>query len=84
MIGLKVLLSVYKVSHHMTVLESQVSNFFRTGNDASTSSKSNGQPSRELQARFVRSMHELDLLGLLKQTGRKKDHVIRSIVDLAT
>ncbi|KDQ20881.1 hypothetical protein BOTBODRAFT_61955 [Botryobasidium botryosum FD-172 SS1] len=37
---------------------------------------------REVQARFLRSIHEMNLLGFLKQTGRKKDHVLRTVFDL--
>lgn len=36
---------------------------------------------RELQARFLHSLHELDILGLIKPTGRKRDHVVRIIFD---
>ena len=36
----------------------------------------------EVQARFVRAMHELDYLGFIKHTGRKADHLIRTIFDI--
>ncbi len=36
---------------------------------------------RELQARFLHSLHELDVLGLIKTTGRKRDHLIRTVFD---
>jgi origin recognition complex subunit 3 len=36
---------------------------------------------REIQARFLRSVHELEWMGLLKPTGRKKDHVLRTVYD---
>jgi origin recognition complex subunit 3 len=37
----------------------------------------------EVQARFMRSLHELDYLGFIKHTGRKADHVLRSVFDIA-
>jgi len=33
----------------------------------------------EVQARFMRSLHELDYLGFIKHTGRKADHVLRTV-----
>lgn len=36
----------------------------------------------EVQARFIRSLHELDYVGLIKHTGRKADHVMRTIFDI--
>lgn len=36
----------------------------------------------EVQARFIRALHELDHLGFLKHTGRKADHVLRTIFDV--
>lgn len=36
----------------------------------------------ELQARFIRALHELDYMGFVKHTGRKADHVIRTIYDV--
>ncbi|PPQ91406.1 hypothetical protein CVT25_014294 [Psilocybe cyanescens] len=36
----------------------------------------------EVQARFVRAMHELDYLGFIKHTGRKADHVLRTHFDI--
>ncbi|TFY63732.1 hypothetical protein EVG20_g6195 [Dentipellis fragilis] len=32
-----------------------------------------------VQARFVRALHELDFLGFIKHTGRKPDHVMRTV-----
>ena len=32
---------------------------------------------QEIHARFVRAVGELRLMGFIKQTGRKKDHVSR-------
>ncbi|KAG8889916.1 hypothetical protein FRB98_001962 [Tulasnella sp. 332] len=37
---------------------------------------------QQLQARFLRCFHEFDLLGLLKQTGRKQDHVMRTVYEM--
>ncbi|KAH0831285.1 hypothetical protein J3R83DRAFT_13920 [Lanmaoa asiatica] len=36
----------------------------------------------EVQARFIRSLHELDYIGLIKHTGRKADHVMRTVFDV--
>lgn len=36
----------------------------------------------EAQARFIRSLHELDYVGLIKHTGRKADHVMRTVFDI--
>lgn len=36
----------------------------------------------EAQARFIRSLHELDYVGLIKHTGRKADHVMRTVFDV--
>ncbi|KIM41529.1 hypothetical protein M413DRAFT_445512 [Hebeloma cylindrosporum] len=36
----------------------------------------------EVQARFVRAMHELDFLGFIKHTGRKADHLIRTVFEI--
>lgn len=36
----------------------------------------------EVQARFIRSLHELDYVGLIKHTGRKVDHVMRTVFDI--
>lgn len=40
----------------------------------------NGQK-QELQARFMRSLHELEFAGFLKHTGRKADHVSKTVFD---
>jgi origin recognition complex subunit 3 len=37
----------------------------------------------QVQARFMRSLHELDYLGFIKHTGRKADHVMRTVFDVA-
>ncbi|KII85810.1 hypothetical protein PLICRDRAFT_56289 [Plicaturopsis crispa FD-325 SS-3] len=36
----------------------------------------------EVQARFIRALHELDHLGFIKHTGRKADHVVRTVFDI--
>lgn len=36
---------------------------------------------REIQARFLRGVHELDWNGLLRSTGRKRDHVARTLFE---
>lgn len=37
----------------------------------------------QVQARFIRALHELDYLGFIKHTRRKKDHVLRTVFDVA-
>lgn len=34
-----------------------------------------------VQARFIRALHELDYLGFVKHTGRKADHIVRTVYD---
>lgn len=36
----------------------------------------------EVQARFMRALHELDYIGLIKHTGRKAGHVMRTVFDV--
>ncbi|TFK25404.1 hypothetical protein FA15DRAFT_590498 [Coprinopsis marcescibilis] len=36
----------------------------------------------EVQARFIRALHELDYLGFIKHTKRKADHVIRTVFEV--
>ena len=36
----------------------------------------------EVHARFIRALHELDFMGFVKHTGRKADHVMRTIYDI--
>jgi origin recognition complex subunit 3 len=36
----------------------------------------------ELQARFIRALHELDYMGFVKHTGRKRDCIIRTVYDV--
>lgn len=37
---------------------------------------------QELHARFIRALHELDYMGFIKHTGRKVDHVFRTVYDV--
>ena len=37
----------------------------------------------EVQARFIRGVHEMDFMGFLKHTGRKADHVARTVFDVS-
>ncbi|CAL1709689.1 unnamed protein product [Somion occarium] len=36
----------------------------------------------EVQARFIRALHELDFMGFIKHTNRKADHVIKTTYDI--
>ena len=36
---------------------------------------------QELQARFLRAINELEFAGFLKHTGRKADHVLKTVFD---
>ena len=36
----------------------------------------------ECQARFIRALHELDYMGFVKHTGRKADHVLRTVFEI--
>jgi origin recognition complex subunit 3 len=44
---------------------------------ASVVSPADPEPSRSVQARFVQGVLELQLLGYVKKTGRRADHVAR-------
>ncbi|KAI0060018.1 hypothetical protein BV25DRAFT_1828445 [Artomyces pyxidatus] len=35
-----------------------------------------------VQARFIRALHQLDFLGFVKHTGRKADHIVRTVFDV--
>ena len=35
-----------------------------------------------VQARFVRALHTLDFVGLVKHTGRKAEHIMRTVYDV--
>ncbi|KAL5637173.1 hypothetical protein ACGC1H_000976 [Rhizoctonia solani] len=36
---------------------------------------------KEYQARFIQSAHELEFLGLIQTTGRRKEHVMRTVFE---
>ncbi|KAF5313494.1 hypothetical protein D9611_008637 [Ephemerocybe angulata] len=36
----------------------------------------------EVQARFIRALHELDYLGFIKHTKRRVDHVLRTVFEI--
>lgn len=36
---------------------------------------------QERQARFLHSAHELEFLGLIQTTGRRKEHVMRTVFE---
>ncbi|KAF9011982.1 origin recognition complex subunit 3 N-terminus-domain-containing protein [Cyathus striatus] len=36
----------------------------------------------QVQARFMRALHELDYLGFIKHTNRKADHVLRTVFEV--
>ncbi|KAL0946224.1 hypothetical protein HGRIS_012483 [Hohenbuehelia grisea] len=36
----------------------------------------------QVQAQFMRALHELDYLGFIKHTGRKADHVLRTVFEV--
>ncbi|EPT02355.1 hypothetical protein FOMPIDRAFT_1048040 [Fomitopsis schrenkii] len=36
----------------------------------------------EVQARFMRALHTLDHMGLVRHTGRKAEHIIRTVYDV--
>jgi len=35
-----------------------------------------------VQSRFIRALHTLDFVGLVKHTGRKAEHVMRTVYDV--
>ncbi|KAI5994190.1 origin recognition complex subunit 3 N-terminus-domain-containing protein [Pisolithus albus] len=35
----------------------------------------------KVQARFIRALHELDYVGFIRHTGRRADHVMRTVFD---
>lgn len=37
---------------------------------------------KEVHARFICALHELDFMGFVKHTGRKADHVVRTVYDI--
>ena len=53
-----------------------------SSSDESMDEEEEEQWKNEVQARFMRALHELDYMGFVKHTGRKPDHVIRTIYDV--
>ena len=41
-----------------------------------------GEWKMHVQARFIQALHTLDLLGFIKHTGRKVDHVMRTTFEV--
>ncbi|TFK94352.1 hypothetical protein K466DRAFT_642285 [Polyporus arcularius HHB13444] len=54
----------------------------RESSEESMDEEEEEQWKNEVQARFIRALHELDYMGFVKHTGRKPDHVIRTIYDV--
>jgi len=73
------------------VIESQRSHLAPTDGHGRGGGESDGHVDEEedeewkmhVQARFVRALHTLDFVGLVKHTGRKAEHVIRTVYDVA-
>lgn len=40
-------------------------------------------PEEEVQLRFAKSVVEMSALGMVKRTGRKQEHVVKTVFDLA-
>ncbi|EKM78495.1 hypothetical protein AGABI1DRAFT_9633, partial [Agaricus bisporus var. burnettii JB137-S8] len=57
-------------------------NEHETQRQSTTIINNNESYQQEIQARFIRSLHELDYLGFLKHTGRRKEHVVRTVFDV--
>lgn len=75
------------------VIESQRSHLAPAPADGHGGGESNGPATEEedeeeewkmhVQARFMRALHTLDFVGLVKHTGRKAEHVMRTVYDVA-
>lgn len=77
------------------VLETQRERGLETGNQKRTGGlderrqgdeggqSEDGEWGMEVQARFIRGVHDLDLMGFLKHTGRKPDHVARTAFNVS-
>ncbi|KAH9015607.1 origin recognition complex subunit 3 N-terminus-domain-containing protein [Lactarius pseudohatsudake] len=61
-------------------IESQRSHLSRGGGEGSGADEEEWK--MHVQARFMRALHTLDLIGLIKHTGRKADHVMRTVFDM--
>ena len=72
------------------VIESQRSHLTPTDGGENDGRREGGEEGDEdeegwkmhVQARFVRALHTLDFVGLLKHTGRKAEHVMRTVYDV--
>ena len=64
------------------VIESQRSHLTRDGNESDGQTADDEEWKMHVQARFVRALHTLDFIGLVKHTGRKADHVMRTVYDM--
>ncbi|KAN0125281.1 Origin recognition complex (ORC) subunit 3 N-terminus domain containing protein [Lactarius tabidus] len=62
------------------VIESQRSHLSQDGGESSGADEEEWK--MHVQARFMRALHTLDLIGLIKHTGRKADHVVRTVFDM--
>lgn len=60
-------------------IESQRSHLSRGGDEGGADEE---EWKMHVQARFMRALHTLDLIGLIKHTGRKADHVMRTVFDM--
>ena len=67
------------------VIESQRSHLAPAtdgGEDGATKGDEEEEWKMHVQARFVRALHTLDFVGLVKHTGRKAEHVMRTVYDV--
>ncbi|KAI0299346.1 hypothetical protein B0F90DRAFT_1668657 [Multifurca ochricompacta] len=62
------------------VIESQRSHLAEDGGEGD--SLDGEEWKMHVQARFMRALHTLDFIGLLRHTGRKVDHVMRTVFDM--
>jgi len=71
------------------VIESQRSHLARSGSDDGRGGgddhvyEEDEEWKMHVQARFICALHTLDFLGLVKHTGRKAEHVMRTVYDVA-
>ena len=65
------------------VIESQRSHLVPTDeSDGHVDEGDDEEWKMHVQARFVRALHTLDFVGLVKHTGRKAEHVMRTVYDV--
>jgi origin recognition complex subunit 3 len=72
------------------VIESQRSHLAPADGHASGAAESGSHVDAEedeewrmhVQARFIRALHTLDFVGLVKHTGRKAEHIMRTVYDV--